>query len=194
MQIKSICVYCGSSSQVNRAYFSEAIEFGKTLANHGITLIYGAGNQGLMGTLANSVLEYNGTVVGIIPQFMVDADWCHKSLSKLHITSSMHERKQLMSDLSDAAVALPGGIGTFEELFEIITWKQLGLTTKPIVIVNINGYFDHIIAMLEQAVNEKFMREIHRKMWVEVKSTSEILKAISESDEWDSSARKIAAI
>ncbi len=194
MQLESICVFCGSSSQVDKAYFDEAYTLGQKLAERDITLVYGAGNMGLMGAVANSVLDNNGKVIGVIPEFMVEAGWHHNALTQLIKTKDMHERKQKMCDLSDAAIALPGGIGTFEELLEIITWKQLGLITKPIIILNTNGYYDPLLNLLESAVEQQFMREIHQQMWVVVSNASEILDAIAESPSWDTSARKIAAI
>ncbi len=194
MKLKSISVFCGSSSKIDPHYLEQARELGRTLAQNNIRLVYGAGNLGTMGALADSVLEHGGCITGVIPQFMVDAGWHHESLTELIITPDMHQRKQRMSDLSDAVVALPGGVGTFEELFEIITWKQLGLLTKPIVIANINGYYDPLIQMLERAVDQQFMRSIHATMWTIVNNTSQIINAILNSPAWDTSARKIAAI
>ena len=134
--IKRICVFCGSSSQVDSRLFVEVKRLGGWLAEHGIELVYGAGNVGLMGALADSVLACGGKVTGVIPRFMVDAGWHHERLQQLLITNTMHERKQLMCEMSDAVISFPGGIGTAEELLETLTWKQLGLITKPIVIMN----------------------------------------------------------
>lgn len=191
---KHICVYCGSSSQVNNHFFQEAETLGKIFAQNNIELIYGAGGIGIMGAIADAVLQNGGEVTGVIPQFMVDAGWSKSQITHTIVTPNMHERKAKMAELSDAAVALPGGIGTFEELMEILTWKQLGLTTKPIIIVNIDGYFNPLLQMLEQAVTEKFMRDIHKTMWTVVDSADQVLEAILTAPEWDKSQQKIAAI
>ncbi len=191
---KNICVYCGSSTQVNPLYFETARQLGKIFAKNDIEAIYGGGSIGLMGTLADSILENNGKIVGIIPRFMVEENWEHNNLSELIIVETMHERKEKMAFMSDAAVALPGGCGTMEELLEVITWKQLGIFTKPIVIVNTNNYFDPLIAMLEKAVNENFMRELHKNIWTVVENAEQVLYAINNATVWDNSIRKFAAI
>lgn len=191
---KSVCVYCGSSSQVNRHFFDEAEKLGKLLAQNDIELIYGAGGIGIMNAIADAVQQNGGRVTGVIPRFMVEAGWHNEHLDKTIVTADMHERKATMADLSDAAVALPGGIGTMEELLEILTWKQLGLTTKPIVIVNIDGYYDPLLAMLKQAVREKFMRPVHENMWTVVTCADDVLEAIRTAPLWDKSQQKIAAI
>lgn len=191
---KKICVYCGSSTQVNPVYFETARKLGEFFAKNEIEAIYGGGSIGLMGTLADSILENNGKIIGIIPRFMVEENWEHNNLSELIIVETMHERKEKMAFMSDAAVALPGGCGTMEELLEVITWKQLGIFTKPIVIVNTNNYFDHLIAMLEKAVNENFMRELHKNIWTVVENAEQVLYAINNATVWDNSIRKFAAI
>lgn len=191
---KSICVYCGSSSQASRRFFDEAEKLGKLLAENGIELIYGAGGIGIMNAIATAVQQNGGRVTGVIPRFMIEAGWHNEHLDKIIITADMHERKSTMADLSDAAVALPGGIGTMEELLEILTWKQLGLTTKPIVIVNIDGYYDPLLAMLRQAIQEKFMRTVHENMWTVVTSADDVLEAIRKSPQWDKNQNKFAAI
>ena len=189
-----ICVYCGSSGQVNPNYFEAARRLGEIFAQENISLVYGAGHMGLMGKVADSMLENNGKVTGVIPRFMVDEGWSHKALSDLVITENMHERKQTMARLADAVVAMPGGCGTFEELLEIITWKQLGLFTKPIVILNVDGYYDGLLEVLKRAVNEKFMRVEHARMWEIVSTPEDVLSAIKNAAEWDVNCRKFAAI
>lgn len=191
---RSICVFCGSSSQVHPHFFAAAQQLGQLMASNAIRLIYGGGDVGLMGELANAVLDNGGNVTGVIPQFMIDAGWHHQRLVQMIVTETMHQRKAKMAELSEAVVALPGGVGTFEELFEVITWKQLGLITKPVVIVNIDGYYDLLLQMLDRMVEQHFMREIHRNMWTVVNSASEILEAIRNAPQWDRSVRKIAAI
>ncbi len=191
---KKICVYCGSSTQVQAAYFETAKNLGQIFAQEGIETIYGGGAIGLMGTLADSILENNGKVTGIIPKFMVEENWDHKNLSDLIVVKTMHDRKEKMAFMSDAAVALPGGCGTMEELLEAITWKQLGIFTKPIVIVNTKKYFDPLITMLENAVSENFMRELHKDIWIVVDNANQVLDAIQNAPVWDNSVRKFAAI
>ena len=132
------------------------------LASRRLTLVYGGGCVGLMGELANSVLDAGGEVVGVIPRSLVEMEVAHTGVTELHVVDSMHERKALMADLSDGFVALPGGLGTLEELFEVLTWAQLGLHEKPCGLLEVAGYFQHLIAFLEQAVEERFLREAHR--------------------------------
>ena len=177
-KIKSVCVYCASSSKINPRYFEAARETGRLLAQNGMRCVCGAGNQGLMGTLADSVLENGGEVLGVIPRFMIDEGWCHKGLTETIVTADMHERKERMAQEADAVIALPGGCGTMEELFEIITWKQLGLFLNPIVILNI----------------ENFMRQEHARMWQVAQTPQEAVDAIQNMPVWDKNIRKIAAI
>ena len=191
---KSICVYCASSSRVNPCYSDAAYSLGALLAQKGITLITGAGCQGLMRAVEDGALENGGKAVGVIPAFMVEQNWQHPSMSELHITEDMHSRKQKMAQLSEAVIALPGGCGTIEELSEIITWKQLGLYLNPIVILNINGYYDHFIAQLEKAVEEHFMGEIHSKIWSVATTPAEALEAIRNTPKWSAEVRKYAAL
>ena len=210
--MQNICVYCASSSKIDSKYFDAAIQTGKILAQNEIRLIYGGGSVGVMGVLADSVLDgggkvtgvmgvladsvlsAGGKVTGVIPQFMIDAAWHHDGLTELIITDNMHERKEKMAALGDAAVALPGGVGTLEELLEVITWKQLGIYTKPIVIVNVDGYYDHLIAQLQQAADELFMRPDHLKMWTVVESADQILDAIANAHTWNENLRQFAKI
>ena len=164
-KLSGITVYCASSVTVAKIYFEAAEMLGKEIARRGLTLITGAGSMGLMGAVNVAALEAGGTTIGVIPQFMVDRGWHHKGLSKLEITDGMHSRKELMAKLSRAAIALPGGIGTFEELLEIITWRQLGLYDGNIVILNVNGYYDKLIEMLETAIEQHFMKPDHKQLW-----------------------------
>lgn len=164
-KLSGITVYCASSVTVAKIYFEAAEMLGKEIARRGIPLITGAGSMGLMGAVNDAAIEAGGTTIGVIPQFMVDRGWHHKGLSKLEITDGMHSRKELMAKLSRAAIALPGGIGTFEELLEIITWRQLGLYDGNIVILNVNGYYDKLIEMLETAIEQHFMKPDHKQLW-----------------------------
>ncbi|MDD3322216.1 MAG: TIGR00730 family Rossman fold protein [Paludibacter sp.] len=193
--MKTICIYCASSSQINPVYFETTARLGKILAEAGLSVVFGGGSNGLMGHLADTILDLNGKITGVIPKFMCDENWQHQKLSELIVVESMHKRKALMAEMADAIIALPGGCGTLEELLEAITWKQLGIISVPIVILNINGYFNPMIEMLHRAVEEKFMREVHKNMWIVVDSPEEVLNAIELSrDNWDVNARKFAAI
>ena len=194
MDINNICVYCASSNKVAAIYGETAYELGALLAKEGIPVVTGAGGIGLMRKVEDGALDNGGKAIGVIPQFMVEHGWHHTGLTELRITESMHERKQTMASLSDAVIALPGGCGTIEELSEIITWKQLGLYFNPIVILNVNGYYNHFIAQLEQAIEEHFMGEIHGKIWSVAETPSEALEIIRNTPVWDSSIRKYAAL
>ena len=191
---KNICVYCASSSKADACYYNAARELGTLMGERGITLVTGGGGQGLMRSIEDGALESGGKAVGVIPQFMVEQNWHHPALSELMITKDMHERKQTMAQLSDAIIALPGGCGTMEELCEIITWKQLGLYLKPIVILNINGYYNHLIKQLEQAIDEHFMGEIHGEIWSVATTPEEALTVVANTPVWDKEIRKYAAL
>ena len=193
-QIKNVCVYSASSTKIAPVYFAAAEELGRLLALRGINLVNGAGSIGLMAATSNAVLANGGTVTGVIPRFMVEQGWHHTGLTRLVETDTMHERKQLMAQLADAVVALPGGCGTLEELLEIITWKQLGLYLNPIVILNIDGFFNPLIAMLEQAIDQQFMRPEHAALWCVASTPAEALELIQNTPKWDKNLRKLAAI
>jgi uncharacterized protein (TIGR00730 family) len=192
--MENICVYCASSSQVKSAYFDAAEKLGKIIANNNLRLLYGGGHRGLMGKIADTVLSEGGKVTGIIPGFMCEVEWNHNGLTELILVESMHERKDKLAKMADAAVALPGGCGTMEELLEVITWKRLGIFTRPIVICNIDGYFDPLIEMLNRSVDENFMGEQHRNMWVVVDSPEFVLNAIKTSIPWSKNAKDFAAL
>ena len=164
------------------------------IAEHGLTLITGAGKLGLMNTIENAALEAGGKVTGVIPSFMVREGWHHEGLTELIETPSMHERKQMMANLSDGIIALPGGCGTMEELLEIITWKQLGLYVNPIVILNVDGFYDALLAQLEKAVEENFMRTIHADIWKVASTPVEAMELLLSTPKWDKNIRKFAAI
>ena len=193
-QIKNVCVYSASSTKIAPTYFAAAEELGRLLASRGINLINGAGSIGLMGATSNAVLAAGGIVTGVIPQFMVEQNWHHKGLTKLVKTETMHERKQLMAEMSDGVIALPGGCGTLEELLEIITWKQLGLYLKPIVILNINGYFNPLLEMLQNAIEENFMRIEHQAIWKVATTPQEAVEQLYTTPYWNKEVRKFAAI
>lgn len=192
--MQNICVYCASSTQVDKLYLESAAELGRILVENGMNLVYGAGSVGLMGALADSVMLHGGKVTGVIPAFMCEQEWDHKGITELIITETMHERKEKMAFMSDAAIALPGGCGTLEELLEVITWKQLGLYLHPIIIVNINGYYNPLIEMLQKAIDQRFMREIHGAIWTVVDEVADVIHAINNAEKWDKSIRKLAAL
>ncbi len=192
--IKNICVYCSSSSKINPLYAEAANKLGKLLAKEDKTLVYGAGSVGLMGKLADAVLSNGGKVIGVIPQFMVDVEWHHKAITETVLTNTMHERKEEMAQLADAFVALPGGVGTLEELMEIITWKQLGIHAKPIVIINTNGYYDKLIELLEHAADELFMRLEHLKMWEVIDEPEQVFEALNKNTNIHEDMRNFAKI
>lgn len=177
---KNICVYCASGSNIRKVFFDAADALGKQLAGRGIGCVCGAGREGLMGRLTDAALAAGGKVTGVIPRFMVDNGWCHKSLSETIVTADMHERKQLMAKISDGAIALPGGCGTMEELLELITWKQLGLYAKPIVILNVDHYYDPLLAMLDAAIGEHFMKESHAGLWHVASSAEEAVELMEQ--------------
>ena len=156
-KIKTITIYASASSQISPVYFEAAGKLGQLLAKCSITCINGGGIRGLMAAVTNAVLENGGNVCGVIPRFMYDNGWLHPEIKDIIITQDMHSRKKTMADRSDACIALPGGLGTLEELLEIITWKQLGLYNKPVIILNTAGYYDELLAMLDKADRENFI-------------------------------------
>ncbi len=193
-KINAVCVYCASSTKIDAAYFDAARELGTLLGQGGIRVINGAGNMGLMAAVSDAALRAGGEVTGVIPRFMVEQGWQHTALTRLVEVESMHERKKMMADLSDAVIALPGGCGTLEELLEIITWKQLGLYLNPIVILNVKNYFDPLLDMLRQAVDEHFMRMQHGAIWQVARTPQEAVELVQTTPVWDVSIRKFAAI
>lgn len=153
----SLCVYCGSRPGVEPAYAAAAQLVGRWIAQHKGQLVYGGGHNGLMGLMADACLEAGGRVIGVIPQALVDKEFAHTGCTQLHVVANMHERKRIMAEHADAFLALPGGIGTFEEFFEVWTWRQLGYHDKPVGLLNLNGYYDSLLVFLESAVKQGFM-------------------------------------
>jgi uncharacterized protein (TIGR00730 family) len=164
--MKSICVYCGSNPGRQEAYSSAARDLAKSLVDRNLRLVYGGASVGIMGLIADSVLQLGGQAVGVIPDALVRKELAHTNLTELHVTQSMHERKTLMAELSDGFIAMPGGIGTLEEIFEIWTWAQLGFHRKPCGFLNIEGYFDSLTTFLDHAVAEQFVKKPHRSMLI----------------------------
>ena len=153
----SLCVYCGSRPGANTAYAKVAQAVGDWIGRHGGQLVYGGGHNGLMGLLADATLAAGGRVVGIIPKALVEREWAHKGCSELHVVDTMHERKRMMAERADAFLALPGGIGTFEEFFEVWTWRQLGYHDKPVGLLNVDGYYDGLLGFMKTGVDQQFM-------------------------------------
>ncbi len=191
--INSLCVYCASSTRIAEQYHLAARALGRLCADHNIKLVYGGGARGSMGFLADAALEHGGYVRGVIPKFMVDLEWAHPGLDELVITESMHERKMKMIEDVDAVVALPGGSGTLEELVETMTLKRLGLFLQPIILLNLNGFYDPLIQQFERFIDENFMDERHHALWSIVENVQDILPAILAAEEWSQDARLFAA-
>lgn len=189
---RNVCVYCASSQQARPIFYETAAELGRILARADISITYGGGSVGLMGTIADASLAEGGEVIGILPAFMQELEWGHSGLTDLVITEDMHDRKTRMIRDADAIIALPGGCGTLEELLEAITWKRLALHGKPIVMLNTAGFFDPLVEMLQRTIDEKFMRPEHAQMWCLVDQVEDVLPAIENAPPWDASARDLA--
>jgi len=194
MKVNRVCVFAASSRQVDDIYLEAAYSLGEIFAKESITIAYGGGAVGLMGALANGALAAGGEVIGVIPKFMVDLEWGHPEITELKIVKDMHERKKLVMEGSDAIVALPGGCGTLEELFEALTLKRLGFYLNPIVLVNVNGFYDPLIKQLELIVDKKFMDKRHLNMWSVVSSPEQVLNVINNAPKWSNQARRFASI
>jgi uncharacterized protein (TIGR00730 family) len=162
--MKNLCIFCGSCSGEREVYADAARRLGTALVERGLSLVFGGGHVGLMGVLADAVLEAGGSAIGVIPRKLVEKELAHRRLTELHVVETMHERKALMADRADAFAALPGGYGTADELFEILTWAQLGLHAKPVGLLNVAGYFDPLLAWLDLGVRERFLRPQHRAL------------------------------
>ncbi len=180
---KNILTFCAASEQVPQRYLDAATELGRRLAQAGARVVNGGGAAGLMRAVTDGTLSAGGYVTGVIPQFMVDNGWMHQGLSRHIITADMHERKNVMAQMSSAAVALPGGVGTLEELLEIVTWRQLGLYRHQILLLNVAGYYDHLIAMLRKAVLEQFMRQSDLDSILVANTPAEVITLLAASSE-----------
>lgn len=181
VEIRSVCLYCGSSSRVAESHRTAAIRLGALLGEAGIRLIYGGGRVGLMGLAADGALQAGGEVVGIIPGFLDEREVGHPGLTELHVVDSMHARKQLMFEMADAFCVLPGGIGTLDETFEILSWRQLGLHDKPILVVDQDGYWRPLAALLEHAVQAGYIGRAHAEALTVVASVEDVLPALAEA-------------
>ncbi|MEM7350576.1 MAG: TIGR00730 family Rossman fold protein [Acidobacteriota bacterium] len=177
-ELRRICVFCGSHSGANPAFKAAAIELGEQMAARGLGLVYGGGNVGLMGAAADAVMASGGEVIGVIPRSLRDREVAHRGITELVVVETMHERKRLMYGRAEAVVALPGGIGTFDELFESLTWNQLGIHQKPAALLNVAGYFDPLIAMLDRAVDNGFVGALHREFLLVESRVDALLDAL----------------
>jgi len=180
MAIKRVCVFCGSAAGNRQSYQRAAIEIGTALVRHNFELIYGGGHVGLMGRVADSVLLNGGRAIGVMPEHLVAKEIAHKGLTELRVVASMHERKALMEQLSDAFVALPGGYGTFEEFCEMLTWGQLGLHRKPCGLLNVDGFYDPLIDLFERAVSEGFIHAEHRRLVLDDSDSNRLIERLRE--------------
>ena len=177
--LRYVCVFCGSSRGNKPAYLEAAEDVGRELARRGLGLVYGGGNVGLMGALADATLAAGGHVTGVIPEALMAKEVGHRGLPDLHVVKTMHERKALMTELSDGFIALPGGFGTFEEFFEVLTWSQLGLHAKPCGVLNIAGFFDPLLELLNHSVREGFVRPAHRELVLVDTDTNRLLERMT---------------
>lgn len=177
-KISSLCVYCGSSRQVPSSHIRVAEQLGELLANNGVRLVYGGGRVGVMGVLADAALAAGGEVVGIIPRFLDEYEVGHNGVTRLEITESMHERKQLMAELSDGFAVLPGGLGTLDEMFEMVTWKQLHLHDKPIVLVDVAEYWQPLLTLISHIVDTGYARPENEQLFKVVENVDQILPAL----------------
>jgi len=193
-RVKRVTVYASSSNALASSYYEAAARLGTVLGQAGVDIVYGGGGAGLMGAMANNALKAGAHVHGVIPGFLNTVEHGHQSLSKLEVVGDMRERKHLMLLNSDAVISLPGGSGTFEEVFEALTLKRLGDFPGPIVLVNTNGYFDRMVGFLEYSVSERFMSELHLEMWSVVDQPEDVFAAMSAAKEWGPDARKFAAV
>lgn len=177
----NVCVFCASSANIDPRYLEAARELGQRLASGGWRCVNGGGAVGLMGALTDAVLDADGEVTGVIPKFMVDNGWCYDRLDDVIVTADMHQRKQMMSEMADAVIAMPGGVGTFEELLETLTWRQLGLVKVPVIILNTMGYYDPLLEMLRHAIDEGFMKPSHGRLWTTVATPGEAIACLEET-------------
>ena len=177
--LRRICVFCGSNAGTRDIYRQAAQAFGALLCRRGIELVYGGGNVGLMGALANACLNEGGRVIGVIPQALADKELAHTGLTELRIVRSMHERKSTMADLAEAFVSLPGGYGTWEEFFEMLTWSQLGIQRKACALLNVDGYYDPLLGMADKAISEGFVADVHRHLLLADSDPERLLDRLS---------------
>ena len=192
--IERVCVYCASSAKVSPVYFEAVEHLAKVFVQQQIEVVFGGGAIGLMGRLADVVIQKGGKIIGIMPHFMNDVEWAHKEVTEFHFVEDMHERKKRFLEGVDAVIALPGGSGTLEELLEVITLKRLGLFIKPIIILNTAGYYDPLQVMLDRCIEQEFMHQKHRDMWCFVHDPADVIPAIKAAPVWDRASINFAAL
>ena len=190
LQDTTICIYGASSSTIAPQYSAEAYKMGKLLAEEGASIICGGGRAGLMAAVTDGNIQHGGKVYGVLPQFMVDNNWQHPGLTEMIPTQTMHQRKMLMASRADAAIALPGGVGTFDELFEIITWRQLGLFNHPVVLLNTDNYFDTLVSLIEHGVSTNFITPSIKKLFYVAPSPESVITYLRN---WSATADNISA-
>lgn len=189
-----VCVFCASSAKIDEKYFEATKTVARELVHANATILYGGGSVGLMGCLADTALSLQGRVVGILPRFMDKVEWGHKGLTQMVLVKDMRERKKQLTENVDAVIALPGGCGTLEELMEVFTLKRLGKFTKPIIVLNTDGFYSHLELLIDKMIEERFMRPEHRQIWQMVSTPEEIMPAIKSAPLWDESAIEFAAV
>lgn len=189
---RSVCVYCASSSKVPQIYQEAAFKLGGLLADAGLRLITGGGKFGLMRQVEDGAMQHGGHVTAVIPGFMVDNGWLHPDIKDVVTTDGMHARKRFMAETAGAVIALPGGCGTLDELFEVLTWKQLGLFTRHIIILNVGGFYDNLLKQLQHSIDEEFMRPEHSRLWAVASTPEEALELLETLPQWDSTLSKLA--
>jgi hypothetical protein len=194
MENLKVCVFCASSGKCDTAYHEAAWRLGRHLARAQVTLVYGGGGGGVMASLAEGALEVGGTVIGVIPRFMVELEWGHKRLTETRIVEDMRERKRQMIEGAGAVVGLPGGCGTLEELFETMTLKRVGQFLNPIILVNTRGFYDRVVAALDHCITEHFMDPRHRGIWTMVSEPEDVLGAIQSAPPWSAENRNFAVL
>ena len=192
--MREVCIYCASSTSIDKRYINVAEEIAEVLVRNDYGVVYGGGEVGLMGAVANKVLSMNGRITGVIPKFMVEVEWAHKGVRNMVHVETMSERKMRLIEGVSAVIALPGSLGTLDEVIEVLSLKKLGKFTKPVIIVNSFGFYDHLLAMLDKMIEERFMRPEHRELWSVIEDPEDIIKAIDNAPKWDESAIKIAAV
>lgn len=187
-----VTVYCASSQNVDHTYYRAVEQLARTLVENNVEIVYGGGGSGLMGHLADTVLALDGTISGVMPEFMKEVEFYHSHLTSVTFVADMRERKRLLLEGTDAVVALPGGCGTVEELLEAMTLKRLGRFTKPIVLVNVNNFYEPLIKLLENSIAQGFMNARHRELWTAIHDPAEVMNAISTAPEWYQNAIEFA--
>lgn len=192
--IKSVAVYCASSTKMYKVYFDAAFQLGKLMAERGVTLVYGGGAVGLMGAICDGVKTHGGKAIGVIPRFMVEKGWLRPGLDEVIQVETMAERKRIMAEISDASMALPGGVGTFDELMDIVALKKLGLYLKPVIVVNTCGFYKPLDELLERSITEKFQGEQYRHLWKMVDTPEEAMGLVFTEPYWTEDVIQNAAI